>query len=264
MRAIGITGFKNSGKTTCVLLLAQALERRGLRVGIVKCAHHALDKPDTDTSRLRGQGRDVAAMSGDENAVFWSGRRGPQDMLRVLDADMVLVEGGKTWDFLPRVLCLHTAEEAAQLSPELAVATYGPVAVPGLPAFGQKGVPAVSADSAARGADSVLDVDAVPAGSADMDALAALAVEKAFCLPALNCGACGRTGCGGLAADIVAGKAAVQDCRALASPLTVLVNGQPLGLNPFTAQMLAGGVGGMLRALKGVTPGSVVRVELQL
>lgn len=236
MRAISIAGFKNSGKTTLTSLLAAALERRGLSVSIAKRTHHRLDKPDTDTAKLCAPGRIVAGFSETETALFWGGARQLPDMLPLLQADILLVEGGKSRDWLPRVLCARDPSEGEALNRGLALASYGRVPVPGLPHFTESTI----------------------------DDLAALAAERAFMLPGLDCGACGYEGCLGLARAIVAGAAAVGDCRALDAPTAVTINGQPLGLNPFTAKVLGGAIRGMLREMKGVAPGDVeIRLKLQ-
>lgn len=235
MRAISIAGFKNSGKTMLTSLLAAALERRGLTVSIAKRTHHGLDKPDTDTAKLCAPGRIVAGFSETETALFWGGPHTLPDMLPLLRADILLVEGGKSRDWLPRVLCAREPSEAEALSRGLALASYGRVPVEGLPHFTET----------------------------SMDDLAALLAERAFLLPGLDCGACGYEGCLGLARAVVAGTAAVRNCKALKSGMAVTINGQPLGLNPFTAGMLGGAIRGMLREMKGVAPGDVeIRLKL--
>ena len=45
--------------------------------------------------------------------------------------------------------------------------------------------------------------------------------------------------------------------------IEVTVNGQSVGLNPFTAQMLSGGIKGMLGALKGMVPGGEVIIRMK-
>ena len=94
MRAIGITGFKNSGKTTLTGLLATALEGLGRKVAVIKCTHHGLDLPGRDTSKLSAPGRPVAALREDDAAIFWRGKIGFMDLVTRLPADIVLVEGG--------------------------------------------------------------------------------------------------------------------------------------------------------------------------
>jgi len=240
MRAVSIIGFKNSGKSTLTELLAGALERRGLRVAVAKHAHSGLDKPDSDSARLRAPGRTVLALADGECAIFYGESRFLADMVPLMQADMLLVEGGKRLGWLPRILCLRApgeaeADERETLDQGLAFAAWGRIPAPGLPYF--PGGPGVE-DGA-------------------LDALASLAQEKAFMLPGLDCSACGRENCAALAAEIVAGKTGAKDCAALHSEVEVRINGQPLGLNAFVARVVAGALRGMLREMKGFAPGEL-------
>ena len=58
-----------------------------------------------------------------------------------------------------------------------------------------------------------------------------------------------------------------EDARAIGvaarGNIEVTVNGQSVGLNPFTAQMLSGGIKGMLGALKGMVPGGEVIIRMK-
>ena len=240
MRAVSIVGFKNSGKSTLSGLLAGVLERRGLKVAIAKYAHSGLDKPDTDSARLRAPGRAVLALSDEECAVFFGEKRVLADMLPLIQADILLVEGGKRLGLLPRILCLRVAGEAEKderekLDQGLAFAAWGKAAAPGLPYF--PGEPGME--------------------DGTLDALATLALEKAFLLPGLDCSACGREHCAALAAEIVAGKASISDCAALHSTMEVRINGQQLALNAFTTRIVSGALRGMLREMKGFAPGEL-------
>ncbi len=234
MKAVSIIGFKNSGKTTCTALLADALEARGLTVAVAKHTHHNLDKAETDTARLMKPGRTVIGIAEGECAVFWSTRRHLADLLPLVRADVLLVEGGKSLGWLPRVLCLREAGEAQALDRGLALATFGAVGAPELPRF--------------------------DAGS--VDALAELVAEQGFVLPGLDCGACGQQDCAGFARMVVAHQAVPGDCCSVDGPLTVAVNGHQLGLNPFVARIVSGALKGMLAELKGYSPGAEVVIRL--
>ena len=240
MRAVSIVGYKNSGKSSLAALLAGVLERRGLKVAIAKHAHSGLDKPDTDSARLRAPGRTVLALAEGECAVFYGEKRYLADMLPLVQADMLLVEGGKELGWLPRILCLRApgeaeADEREKLDRGLAFAAWGRRAASGLPYF--PGEPGMQDEGLA--------------------ALADLVQEKAFMLAGLDCAACGRENCAALAAEIVAGRAGPEECTALRTEVEVCINGQPLGLNAFTARVVAGALRGMLREMKGFAPGEV-------
>ena len=57
MRVYGVTGWKNSGKTTLVERLVAEITGRGLSVSTIKHAHHAfdVDQPGKDSHRHRRQ-----------------------------------------------------------------------------------------------------------------------------------------------------------------------------------------------------------------
>ena len=248
MQAISITGFSNSGKTTLISRLSECLEARGLKVAIAKHTHHVLDKPDTDTALLMGPKRTIVGLSNTKDGkgeamIHWGHPCFLRDLVPLLDADILLVEGGKTIGWLPRILCLRTTPElltalpegCKALRPELALATYGDNKLPGLPSFTAE----------------------------DLDALVDLVLEKGFLLPALDCGACGEADCTAMTQRIVAGEKTPGDCVAARGSIEVTVNGQSVGLNPFTAQMLSGGIKGMLGALKGMVPGGEVIIRMK-
>ena len=148
MQAISIIGFSNSGKTTLISRLSECLEARGLKVAIAKHTHHELDKPDTDTALLMGPKRTIVGLSNTKDGkgeamIHWGHPCFLRDLVPLLDADILLVEGGKTIGWLPRILCLRTTPElltalpegCKALRPELALATYGDNKLPGLPSF---------------------------------------------------------------------------------------------------------------------------------
>ena len=107
---LSITGKKNSGKTTLVVRLADALTRRGVRVMTIKHGSHTfnMDPVNTDTYRHyhEGQAERVAMISPDKFAlvVRWAQPMTPREIadLHMSDADLVLCEGFKTTD-LPKI-----------------------------------------------------------------------------------------------------------------------------------------------------------------
>ncbi|PBB80946.1 molybdopterin-guanine dinucleotide biosynthesis protein B [Mesorhizobium sp. WSM3879] len=102
-RVFGITGWKNSGKTTLTEKLVAELVRRGWTVSTVKHAHHDfdIDKPGTDSFRHRQAGAmEVAVVSGRRWALMHELRNEDEPALddilaRLAPSDIVLVEGYK-------------------------------------------------------------------------------------------------------------------------------------------------------------------------
>lgn len=103
LRVFGITGWKNSGKTTLTERLVAELTRRGRRVATVKHAHHSfdVDVEGTDSHRHRAAGAcEVAIVSANRWALMHE-LRGEEEptlddvLARLSPADIVLVEGYK-------------------------------------------------------------------------------------------------------------------------------------------------------------------------
>jgi len=104
MKVVGFAGFSGSGKTTLVELLIPALKLRGLRVSVVKHAHHKfdIDHPGKDTYRHREAGAfEVVVASNQRLALIREFERPAQLTVHHLIAelyegvDWVLVEGFK-------------------------------------------------------------------------------------------------------------------------------------------------------------------------
>lgn len=233
MRAIAVVGFKKSGKTTLAMELAEALKKQGLTVTMVKHSHHGFDeKADTDTARFRTRADMVMGVSPGGSFVSWPAERPLAELLPLVSTDFLVMEGGKTMGLMPRIIIADDEATARELDPELALAAYGDHALDELMA------------------------------TRDVAGLARIASKAGFLLPGLDCGACGRENCRGLAVDIVAGTATVADCKAMNNSIRITVGGQPLPLNPFVERILRSGILGMLSELKGYIPGKVdIRIE---
>jgi len=231
MIAIAIVGPKKSGKTTLGVGLARELAGRGLTVAAAKSTSHHFDKADTDTDQYRAVCVGTLGIGPQESFVSWPGRRFLADLVPLVAADVLLVEGGKDLGILPRVLLPAAAARPKAFAPELAVACFGDKGLPGAPA-----------------------VDSVPA-------LADLVLARGFILPGLDCGACGFADCRALAVEIVAGRAGVKDCKSRNAAVSVRVNCVALALNPFVERMLGAGIRGLVSELKGYAPG---RIEIEL
>ena len=107
MKVIGFAGFSGSGKTTLVEALIPALKARGLRVSVVKHAHHKfdIDHAGKDTFRHREAGAfEVVVASSKRLALVREFEAPGQLKVHQLIAelshavDWVLVEGFKDSD----------------------------------------------------------------------------------------------------------------------------------------------------------------------
>ncbi|NLO14377.1 MAG: molybdopterin-guanine dinucleotide biosynthesis protein B [Clostridiales bacterium] len=96
---VGVSGVKNSGKTTLMVKLVQAFSSRGMKVATIKHdAHHfEADTPGTDSYRHKAAGAFASVIfDGDKMLLVKDGTYDVGDMLPFFEgADIVLLEGAK-------------------------------------------------------------------------------------------------------------------------------------------------------------------------
>lgn len=113
---LGFAAFSGTGKTELLTRLLPILVEQGLRIGMVKHAHHAfdVDQPGKDSYRLRKAGaREMLISSGRRWALMHELGEDEEEMtlarlLPKLDAaslDLILVEGFKREAFPKIELC---------------------------------------------------------------------------------------------------------------------------------------------------------------
>ena len=114
---LGIAAWSGTGKTTLLEQLLPALRERGLRVAVIKHAHHAfdVDTPGKDSHRLRSTGATPMLVASARRFALMMETPDQQEadleqlvaQLDGLAVDLILVEGFKQWP-LPK-LELHRA-----------------------------------------------------------------------------------------------------------------------------------------------------------
>ena len=103
MKTIGFAGWSGSGKTTLIEKLIPLFVLRGLRVSLIKHAHHTfdVDQPGKDSYRHRHAGASEVLVTSSRRWVLMHELRGEQeprfeDQLRHLSpCDLLIVEGFK-------------------------------------------------------------------------------------------------------------------------------------------------------------------------
>jgi molybdopterin-guanine dinucleotide biosynthesis protein MobB len=135
---LGLAAFSGTGKTTLLRRLLPLLTARGLRVAVIKHAHHSfdLDKPGKDSYELRKAGAcRMLVASRNRRALVEETPGDPEPRLAELlaglrqdDLDLVLVEGFKHESF-PKIELHRPGLGRPLLFPDdpsiLAVATDG-------------------------------------------------------------------------------------------------------------------------------------------
>jgi molybdopterin-guanine dinucleotide biosynthesis protein B len=139
---VALAGFSGSGKTTLVEQLIPALKLRGLRVSVVKHAHHKfdIDHPGKDTWRHREAGAFEVVAASRHRMVLMREFEQPHELgVHALLAevysgvDWVIVEGFKDCNLL-KVEVWRPAHGKAALYPNdpfvVAIATDSPEQLP--------------------------------------------------------------------------------------------------------------------------------------
>ena len=155
MKVFGIAGYSGAGKTTLLEKLIPRLISRGLKVSVIKHAHHGfdIDRPGKDSYRHREAGAaEVLLACGERWALMHELREQvhpPLEYLlsRLQSCDLVLIEGFKTGDF-PKLEVWRPALFKAPLGPGwpgiVATASDEPQRVPHGPALDLHDIPAIA------------------------------------------------------------------------------------------------------------------------
>ena len=122
MKVFGFAGWSGSGKTTLIEALIPRLNAHGLRVSLIKHAHHDfdVDQPGKDSYRHRHAGaKEVMVSSAVRWALMGELRGDPEPSLaeligRMSPCDLLLVEGFKR-DALPKLEIFRKANGKPRL-----------------------------------------------------------------------------------------------------------------------------------------------------
>ena len=121
---IGFCAFSGTGKTTLITQLIPLLKSSGIRIGVIKHAHHnfEIDHPNKDSFKLRHAGTEQMLIVSDKCIAKIKEVEPPkngidlQDVLNEMDyetLDLILVEGFKYYNF-PKIE-LHRSQFKAPL-----------------------------------------------------------------------------------------------------------------------------------------------------
>ena len=137
-KVFGFAGYSGSGKTTLIEQLIPRFVQQGLRVSLIKHAHHAfdIDKPGKDSYRHREAGATEVLVTSDRRWVLMHELRDEAQpsldaqLARFAPCDLVLVEGFKRAP-IPKLEVFRPSFERPLLHPEdpniVAIAADAPV-----------------------------------------------------------------------------------------------------------------------------------------
>lgn len=144
---LGFAAFSGTGKTTLLVQLIPLLRNAGIRIGMIKHAHHRfdVDQPGKDSYELRKAGASQMLITSSMRWALMTEKETEQDpllaeMISKLDQDsldIILVEGFKH-EYFPKIELRREALEKPLLHPQddsiIALATDAtPAAQPAIP-----------------------------------------------------------------------------------------------------------------------------------
>ena len=98
---LGFAAYSGTGKTTLLVKLIPLLKQQGLRLAMIKHAHHDfdIDKPGKDSYELRKAGADTMLIASDKRVALIEETNHESDLIELVNRldlkkiDLVLVEG---------------------------------------------------------------------------------------------------------------------------------------------------------------------------
>ena len=241
MKAIGIVGFKKSGKTTLVTAIARELSNKHYRVAIIKHSSEPLNYGKTDTGKFMLEVPEVALITPTHAEIIWKGGWDLKQVIPFFSANFLIVEGFKSLKYFPKVLCLRDDSEKNLLACGLELFTCGRDA-----SLKERKV-----------------IDYLIGEEKDIKEMAELIEKKSFLLPDANCGKCGYENCYSLAQAIIKGKELVQKCSYEQEYISIKVNGKKVNLNRFMEKLYQSLLRGMLAPLKDISPLDKAEIEIK-
>jgi len=159
LNLFGFAGYSGSGKTTLIEQLIPRLVLAGLRVSLIKHAHHGfdIDRPGKDSYRHREAGASEVLVTSDLRWVLMHESRGEREptlaeqLRRFSPCDLILVEGYKR-EAIPKLEVYRRANDRPLLYPA------------------DPNIVAIAADTAVEAPLPVLDLN-------DHDAIAAFVIR---------------------------------------------------------------------------------------
>ena len=166
MRVIGLAGWSGAGKTTLLTRLIPHFLKEGLRVSVIKHAHHDfdVDVPGKDSWQHRQSGAEEVLVSSGKRWALMHELRGtseprlPELLAKMSRVDLVVVEGFKSEPYR-KIEVYRTANGKALLFPD------------------DPGIVGIAADVTLETALPVAHLDDIPAIAAMMQR-SALSVEE--------------------------------------------------------------------------------------
>jgi molybdopterin-guanine dinucleotide biosynthesis protein B len=202
MKIVSVAGTKNTGKTTMVTRVVNALVNRGFKVGTVKHTLRSLDIEEKDTWKHLKSGAEIVVGAGKE--TFF-----------VIDESMELEEIIKTIEFMKDLDFLVL--EGFKTHPYAKIAT-----------------------ASLEDPYVIAQVDVRELDQAALETMVDMVQERSYGMLAnMNCKECGFDSCLEMAQAVVKGKVSEEVCvMKKSAAVEITVDGKRVPLNPFVQKFV--------------------------
>lgn len=242
MKVFSVSGYHRTGKTSTVIELIKELKHRGHKVVSIKDIHSedfTMEKENSNTMKHWEASHDVVFARGlTETYQIWHKRLSLIEMLDLLDADYVIIEGMKSIA-VPRIICAENNKQLQELVNGTVFAISG------------------------KYADNHKTYNKLPVLSSQKNIkdLANLVEQKVFeVLPLPKdecCDACGMT-CREMVTEILKGNKTREDCKTDRNlNIKIKINGKNVKIVPFVQNIFRDIILGFIKNLKGYKKGKI-------
>ena len=226
MKCVGIVDFSGKeGKSLTVKLLKE-LRRREYKVALIKRFTTIQGLAEKDISEEEIYTQTIVNCFPGETIFSFKNAKSLEDILALIDADYVLIEGFEEDKSYPRIAIMGESRKGDCFN-GLEIAGYGEAHVPHFPV------------------------------TQDITQLVNTIEDKSFKLPHLDCTACGFDSCYAFAQEIIKGNKKLEDCVSLNPKVEVKIEGTPLPMNTFISGIVENTVRALLSSFKGYKKGHI-------
>lgn len=227
MKCVGIVGFSGKEGKSLVVKLSKELRRREYKVAFIKCATNIQGLVEKEINEEEIYTQTIINCFPGETTFSFKNAKSLEDILALIDADYVLIEGFEEDKSYPRIVFIGENRKGKDSFNGLEIAGYGRTQIPHF------------------------------AVTQDITQLVDIIEEKSFKLPNLDCGACGCESCYTFAQEIIKGNKKLEDCVSLNPKVKVKIEGTPLPMNPFISGIVENTVRALLSSFKGYKKGHI-------
>jgi molybdopterin-guanine dinucleotide biosynthesis protein B len=168
-RVFSISGYSETGKTTLISKLSRKMRNQGYTISVVKSTSKDVMPPEkSDTGIFMRGGSEVTILLGPSTTtVSHKKRLDVRDILRGIDLDFILIEGGKQ-SKIPKFWCVGKCQDTSELADRVeAIVHWKDFEEQCMEVYGEKEVPILSSENLSALIEIIID-KSIPLSDAEL------------------------------------------------------------------------------------------------